>query len=128
MTIYFLLLLIKLIIIFHMKYKISTALMMENPVRRPMVPPIAENLSTTFAALSLVILSNVGVSKYILTNLSWFSHSYSGRYCFTKHNRNWTIINCFIILLNLAFHLEKTTSCMYDMPQDPKDLGYLIVG
>ena len=49
------------------KYKISTALMMENPVRSPMVPPIADNISTNFAARSLVILSNVGVSKYILT-------------------------------------------------------------
>ena len=45
------------------KYRISTALMMENPVRSPMVPPIADIMSTNFAALSLVILSNVGVSK-----------------------------------------------------------------
>ena len=44
-------------------YRISTALMMKNPVRSPMVPPIADNMSTNFAALSLVILSNVGVSK-----------------------------------------------------------------
>ena len=42
--------------------------MIENPVRSPIVPPIAESISTTLAALSLVILSNVGVSKYILTN------------------------------------------------------------
>ena len=49
--------------IFAAKYKISTALMMENPVRRPMVPPIADIMSTNFAALSFVILSNVGVSK-----------------------------------------------------------------
>ena len=55
--------------IFITKYTISTALMMENPVRRPIVPPIADNMSTGFAALSLVILSNVGVSKKILTNL-----------------------------------------------------------
>ena len=41
------------------KYKISTALMMENPVRSPMVPPIADNMSTNLAALSLVTLSNV---------------------------------------------------------------------
>ena len=46
------------------KKRISTPLMMENPVSRPMVPPIADNMSTNFAALSLVILSNVGVSKY----------------------------------------------------------------
>ena len=49
---------------------ISTALMMENPVKSPIVPPIADNMSTGFAALSFVILSNVGVSKNILTNLS----------------------------------------------------------
>ena len=50
-------------IIFPPKYNISTKLMMENPVRSPMVPPIADNISTNFAALSFVILSNVGVSK-----------------------------------------------------------------
>ena len=48
---------------FPEKYRISTPLMMENPVRSPMVPPIADNMSTNFAALSLVILSNVGVSE-----------------------------------------------------------------
>ena len=31
--------------------------MMENPVRSPMVPPIADNMSTNFADLSLMILS-----------------------------------------------------------------------
>ena len=46
--------------------------MMENPVRSPMVPPIADNMSKNFAALSLVILSNVDVSKEILTNLKLF--------------------------------------------------------
>ena len=51
--------------------------MMEKPVRSPMVPPIADNMSTNFADLSLVILSNVGVSKYILTNLNLFFHSKS---------------------------------------------------
>ena len=56
------------------KYKISTPLMIENPVRSPMVPPIADNMSTNFADLSLVMISNVGVSKYILTNLSLFFH------------------------------------------------------
>ena len=55
--------------IFPTKYSISTPLMMENPVRRPMVPPIADNMSTNFAALSFSILSNVGVSKNILTDL-----------------------------------------------------------
>ena len=42
---------------------ISTALIIENPVRSPIVPPIAEKISTIFAALSMVIMSNVGVSK-----------------------------------------------------------------
>ena len=51
--------------------------MMENPVSRPIVPPIAESMSTNFAALSLVILSYVGVSKKILTNFSFGFHSYS---------------------------------------------------
>ena len=45
------------------KYKISTALMIEKPVRSPIVPPIAESMSTNFAALAFVTLSNVGVSK-----------------------------------------------------------------
>ena len=62
--------------ILNEKYRISTPLIIENPVRSPMVPPIADNMSTNFAALSLVILSNVGVSKYILTNLSLFFHWY----------------------------------------------------
>ena len=55
--------------------------MMENPVRRPIVPPIAESMSTNFAALSLVILSYVGVSKKILTNFSFGFHSYSKVKC-----------------------------------------------
>ena len=45
--------------------------MIENPVRSPMVPPIAESISTNFAALSFLILSNVGVSKNILTYLKY---------------------------------------------------------
>ena len=59
------------------KYRISTALIIENPVRSPIVPPIADIMSTNFAALSLVILSSVGVSKKILTNLNLFFHSNS---------------------------------------------------
>ena len=53
--------------------------MMENPVSSPMVPPIVDNMSSNFAALSLVILSNDGVSKEILTYLNPVSaiHSYS---------------------------------------------------
>ena len=44
--------------------------MIENPVKSPIVPPIAESMSTNLAALSFVTLSNVGVSKYILTGCS----------------------------------------------------------
>ena len=58
-----------------MKNKISTPLMMENPVRSPIVPPIADNMSTNFAALSSVILSNVGVLKEVLTNCNLLFHS-----------------------------------------------------
>ena len=50
-------------IIFVAKYIISTPLMMENPVRSPMVPPIAESMSTNLADLSLMMRSKVGVSK-----------------------------------------------------------------
>ena len=60
-------------IIFPAKYRISTALIMENPVRSPMVPPMADNMSTNFAALSFLILSNVGVAKWILTYLRFAS-------------------------------------------------------
>ena len=49
--------------IFIAKYVISTPLMMENPVRSPMVPPMDDNLSTNFAALCFVMMSNVGVAK-----------------------------------------------------------------
>ena len=56
--------------IFPAKYKISTPLMIEKPVRSPMVPPTADSMSVNLAALSLVILSKVGVSKKILTYLS----------------------------------------------------------
>ena len=45
------------------KYMISTPLIIENPERSPMVPPIADNMSTNLAALSLVILSKVVASK-----------------------------------------------------------------
>lgn len=45
-------------------------LIIENPVSNPIVPPIAENLSTNLAEVSLVITSNAGVSKWILVNLN----------------------------------------------------------
>ena len=41
-------------------------LIMDKPVKRPIVPPIADNISANFAALSFVIISNVGPLKYIL--------------------------------------------------------------
>ena len=68
--------------IFPAKYMISTALIIENPVRRPMVPPIADSISTNFADLSFVILSNVGVSKNILTYFKLISISGSEKYYF----------------------------------------------
>ena len=60
---------------FPTKYTISTPLMIENPVRSPMVPPIADNISVNLAALSFVILSNVGESKKILTYRILLFHS-----------------------------------------------------
>ena len=50
-------------IILEPKKMISTALMKENPVRSPNVPPIAESISTILAALSFSILSNVVAPK-----------------------------------------------------------------
>ena len=50
-------------VILKVKYNISTALMIEKPVRSPIIPPIADSISTNFADLSLVMRSNVGVSK-----------------------------------------------------------------
>ena len=40
---------------------------MENPVKRPIVPPTAESLSTNLAALSFVTLSKTGALNIILT-------------------------------------------------------------
>ena len=59
------------------------ALMIENPVRNPIVPPIADSMSTNVSALSLVTLSNVGVSNEISTNLRLGLRSYSAlnRFC-----------------------------------------------
>ena len=68
----------KLKTILRAKYIISTPLIIENPVKSPMNPPIADIMSSGFAALSFVILSNVGVSKCILMNCSSFLfNSYS---------------------------------------------------
>ena len=74
---------------FTAKYKISTPPMMENPVRSPMVPPIADNMSTNFAALSLVILSKDGVSKKILTYFKFTSILGAKAYKMLK-----TVLNC----------------------------------
>ena len=52
------------------KYAISTPLMIENPVKSPIVPPIVERISTNLAAWSLVTLSKVDVSNLIFTNLN----------------------------------------------------------
>ena len=40
------------LMILAMKYMISTPLMIEKPVRRPMVPPMADSWSTNLAARS----------------------------------------------------------------------------
>ena len=64
---------------------------MENPVRSPMVPPIADNMSTNFAALSLVILSKIGVSKYILSILNLFFHWKSKEWECEENKTNRTI-------------------------------------
>ena len=44
--------------------------MIEKPVRSPIVPPIAERISTNLAAWSLVTLSKVDVSNSIFTNFN----------------------------------------------------------
>ena len=57
--------------IFVPKYRISTAVMIVNPVRSPIVPPIAEIILTNVVALSLVTLVKTGTfSNVKLTNLS----------------------------------------------------------
>ena len=47
----------------RIKYKISTRLIIENPLRSPIVPPIDDNLVPKLAFSSFVILSYVGVAK-----------------------------------------------------------------
>ena len=74
-----------------------------------MVPPTADILSTNFAALSLVILSKVGVSKYILTNLRSFLNGPTKRrkpiYEDLK-NINWVLKSFEGILYSLSLNLE----------------------
>ena len=47
---------------------ISNPLMMENPAKSPMVPPMVDSFDSRFAFSSFVTLSKVGVSKLILTH------------------------------------------------------------
>ena len=53
--------------------------MIENPVKSPIVPPIADNISTNLAALSLVILPKVGVLNLILIYLKLGLYSNSNK-------------------------------------------------
>ena len=83
--------------------------MIEKPVSSPMVPPIADKISTNFAALSFVTLSKVGVSKYILTNLRSFLNGPTKRrkpiYEDLK-NINWVLKSFEGILYSLSLNLE----------------------
>jgi len=74
--------------------------MIENPVRSPMVPPIADNMSTNLAALSLVILLIVGVSKNILTYLRSFFHSVLEKLCTVRR---------------FEIHYKTSVYLLYDM-------------
>ena len=65
------------IINFAIKYTISTAVMIENPVRSPIVPPISPSILTNVAVLSLMTVVKTGVSKFILMNLKSCLCSYS---------------------------------------------------
>ena len=67
-------------IIFVAKYTISTAVMIENPVRSPIVPPISPIMLTKVAALSLVTIKKTGVLNCILMNLKSCLISYSKMY------------------------------------------------
>ena len=118
----------KLQTILRVKQTISTALMMENPVSNPIVPPMEDILSSGLATVSWVILSNVGVSKQILTILSLFFHSYSwkGLYVICNHvisNYNailrnhltfqswWKLKNTFVIfIVRIQFRHKFLTS------------------
>ena len=52
---------------FVIKKTISTPLMIENPVRRPIVPPMRLSCASTLTFLSRLMLSKVAVSKKIWT-------------------------------------------------------------
>ena len=97
---------------------ISTALMMENPVNNPIVPPIADKTCTGFTAASLVILSNVGVSKEISTTwrlgLSPYSaqNSLTFQYlsCILTFEFIRKLVPAFVIIISLR-QLENLRSC-----------------
>ena len=55
---------------FVMKQIISTPLMIENPVRRPNVPPMRLNWASNLIFLSLSISSKEAVSKKIRTKFN----------------------------------------------------------
>ena len=88
------------------KYTISTPLMIENPVRSPIVPPIADNWSTNLAALSLVILSKVGVLNLILIYLRFglYSKAREKQIVYTSTERFtfvfcWKLVSLFVIIV-----------------------------
>ena len=88
-----------------------------------MVPPIADNMSTNFAALSLVILSIVGVSKNLLTYLKSFFHSqirakvryykmlYKGNILTTSTVVRWNMSKFLIIIV--SFRMREYISKLF---------------
>ena len=68
--------------IFVPKYRISTAVMIVNPVRSPKVPPIAESILTKVVALSFMILVKTKSLKF---NLIYLSPSLSILILFSKN-------------------------------------------
>ena len=94
-----------------MKYRISTPLMIENQVSNPIVPPIAESISTNLADLSFVILMNVGVSKYILTSLKSVTIRKSSD---SNDSRNMLIkVNSITLYVDLMILAKKSYFCIH---------------
>ena len=108
-----------------MKKMISTPLMIENPVRSPMVPPIADSMSTNLADLSFVILSNVGVSKNIRTYFRLFFHWLSifeektyQCYVFFYHltfDWDWKLFMCFVGVIIIQNVWDKFLWIFYSL-------------
>ena len=72
--------------------------MIENPVKSPIVPPIAERISTNLAARSLVTLSKLDVSNSILTNFNLgLTSSKSKHYEFIDVKK---YMNIYLLILN----------------------------